>query len=130
MKKVSSMGGKIKECQIQLGSLHYFKCPTEKHWLYLNSFEIFWIDTSLWISGGIKDTNSNLLALYENSEFIIIGEGGNVTTSKGPDLPVPLSNHAMVSINNTLSMIIGGLSSIDTGSFDVFFESALTFWYD
>ena len=75
------------------------------------------IDTSLWISGGITSGG-------ENSEFIIIGEDGNITTIKGPDLPIPLFKHAMVSINNTLSMIIGGLSS------DLFKESALTFWYD
>ena len=89
------------------------------NWKTLNSFEIFCIDTSLWISGGIMDNN-----VYESSEFIIIGEDGNITTSKGPDLPIPLFKHAMVSINNTLSMIIGGLSS------DLFKESALTFWYD
>ena len=70
------------------------------------------------------DNNDNILKLYENSEFIIIGEGGNATTSKGPDLPIPLFKHAMVSINNTLSMVIGGLSS------DLFKESALTFWYE
>ena len=78
---------------------------------------------SLWITGG-TDNYANGDNVHQNSEYIIIGEDENITTTQGPDLPIPLFKHAMVSINNTLSMVIGGLSS------DLFKESALTFWYD
>ena len=56
-------------------------------------------DTTLWISGGESDVAKS------SSEYINLGR-----TMSGPDLPVPLDGHQMVSINATFTMIIKGPS--------------------
>ena len=56
--------------------------------------------TKLWITGGLNtDTNSYLVS----SEFITL-EGSKA----GPELPIPIDSHALVAIDNTLSLLIGG----------------------
>ena len=67
--------------------------------------------TTLWVTGGRG--NNGRLASTEK----ITMEG----TMPGPDLIVALQEHAMVAINSTVSMIIGGWD----GS-----NSASTFYYD
>ena len=54
----------------------------------------------LWITGGLNtDTDSYLVS----SEFITL-EGSKA----GPELPIPIDSHALVAIDNTLSLLIGG----------------------
>jgi hypothetical protein len=55
---------------------------------------------SLWITGGFSlDTDSRLAS----SEYITL-EG----SIPGPDMPIPVDVHALVAINKTCSLIIGG----------------------
>ena len=56
---------------------------------------------------------------YLNSTEYITMAG----TMPGPDMPMALSEHAMVAINSSVCMIIGGFN------FDVY-RSASTFYYD
>ena len=57
-------------------------------------------DRILWITGGLDD-NNNLLS---SSEFVQL-DG----STKGPDLPIAIIEHAMININNDQIIIIGGL---------------------
>jgi hypothetical protein len=63
-------------------------------------------DNTLWVTGGF---NYDLLA---STDYVKMSG-----TMPGPDLPMALSRHAMVAINNTCSMVIGD-------------NSASTFYYD
>ena len=55
---------------------------------------------SLWITGGLSlDTGSRLAS----SEYITL-EG----SIPGPDMPIPVNSHALVAINKTCSLLIGG----------------------
>ena len=65
-------------------------------------------DNTLWVTGGIG------IQLIESSTEYVTLTGSML----GPDLPMPLVYHAMVAINSTCSMVIGGL------------YSAFTFYYD
>ena len=56
---------------------------------------------------------------YLNSTEYITMAG----TMPGPDMPMALSEHAMVAINSSVCMVIGGFN------FDVY-RSASTFYYD
>ena len=58
--------------------------------------------TSMWITGGsnIEDGQIN------TTEFITL-EGNR----PGPNLPLPVDAHALVAINDTCSMLIGGITS-------------------
>jgi hypothetical protein len=70
-------------------------------------------DNTLWITGGTGDVG----------EYLKSTEKVTVTgTMPGPDLPMSLYKHAMVAINSTCSMVIGG--GYSSGS------SASTFFYD
>ena len=63
--------------------------------------------TKLWITGGLNTDTKNYLA---SSEFITL-EG----SKPGPEMPMPIDHHALVAIDNTLSMLIGGRSeSVET----------------
>ena len=70
-------------------------------------------DNTLWVTGGWNDGGA--LAF---TEYVTV-----TGTMLGPDLPLALDNHAMVAINRTCSMVIGGSSSSSS-------SSASTFFYD
>ena len=70
--------------------------------------------TKLWITGGFNFDNGRL----GSSEFITL-EGNE----SGPEMPIPLESHALVAIDNTLSMLIGGTT---TGSV----ETPTTHYFD
>ena len=74
-------------------------------------------DNTLWVTGGLSNGWGNA-----TTEYVTV-----TGSMLGPDLPVALRYHAMVAINRTCSMVIGGYygsSSYDHGFF------ASTFFYD
>ena len=54
---------------------------------------------SLWITGGLSSDTGGLAT----SEYITLG--GSIP---GPDMPIPVDLHALVAINKTCSILIGG----------------------
>ena len=70
-------------------------------------------DHTLWVTGGFTESASTA-----STEFVTV-----TGTMLGPDLPIALEKHAMVAINSTFSMVIGGESSY-------FVTYASTFFYD
>ena len=67
-------------------------------------------DKTLWVTGGGND-DVNPVRL-ESTEYV--EETG---TMFGPDLPTTLETHAMVAINSTCSMIIGGVGQLSGSLF-------------
>ena len=72
-------------------------------------------DNTLWVTGGYDYYSGGYFA---STEYVTVT--GNML---GPDLPMALSDHAMVAINSTCSMVIGGED-------ESWFPSASTFFYD
>ena len=68
----------------------------------------------LWVTGGF-----NGAYLLASSEYVTL-----TGTMPGPDLPMPLFRHAIVAINSTSSMVIGGYDENSGG------YSASTLCYD
>ena len=74
-------------------------------------------DNTLWVTGGMKKRirkktigpighpgkPQNLKRSFASTEYVTM-----TGTTPGPDLPKALSGHAMVAINSTFSMVIGG----------------------
>ena len=60
--------------------------------------------------------------VYHNSTEYITMAG----TMPGPDMPMALEEHAMVAINSTVCMVIGGSGGLSSD----YFRSASTFYYD
>jgi len=58
--------------------------------------------TKLWVTGGWSSDTGYLAS----SEYITL-QG----SEPGPELPIPIYYHALVAIDNTLSLLIGGLNS-------------------
>ena len=56
-------------------------------------------DNALWVTGGFYDD----IGVLNSTEYVTITK-----TVPGPDLPMALEAHAMVPINSTCSMVIGG----------------------
>ena len=73
-----------------------------------NAASIVLNDNILWVTGGYNGVK------LASTEYVKM-----TGTMLGPDLPMALEYHAMVAINSTCSMVIGGNS-----------DSALTFFYD
>ena len=71
-------------------------------------------ETILWITGPLA-----------SSEYIRISG-----SSPGPDLPIDLSDHAMIAINTTHSMVIGGYSSASTIDLTFYFNRGNQQWID
>ena len=70
-------------------------------------------DNTLWVTGGIDYATMGNGWDLASTEYVKM-----TGTMLGPDLPMALSDHAIVAINSTCSMVIGGG------------YSALTFFYD
>ena len=64
----------------------------------IGAASIVFKNNALWVTGG---TNHN--GLLASTEYITMTK-----TMPGPDLPMALDSHAMVAINSTCSMVIGG----------------------
>ena len=72
-------------------------------------------DKTLWVTGDFF--------IGASTEYVTV-----TGTTHGPDLPMALTYHAMVAINSTCSMVIGGHSYLDYSYPDGY--SASTFFYD
>ena len=72
-------------------------------------------DHTLWVTGGYTESEDSTAS----TEFVTV-----TGTMLGPDLPIALQKHAMVAINSTFSMVIGGESGY------LFVNYASTFFYD
>ena len=59
-------------------------------------------DNTLWVTGGYNNNHGGNLA---STEYVTL-----TGTMFGPDLPMTLRSHAMVAINSTCSMVIGGFT--------------------
>ena len=58
------------------------------------------VGNRLWVLGGCCD------AAARTSEYVSITDG--INSEVGPDLPISLQDHAVVSLNETTAMLIGG----------------------
>ena len=80
-------------------------------------------DNILWVTGGWSG------AYLASTEYVT-----STGTILGPNLPQPLTNHAMIAINKTCSMVIGGISTDYSASTSFNGEQAedqdRTFFYD
>ena len=76
-----------------------------------NAASIVLNDNTLWVTGGYNGVG------LASTEYVKM-----TGTMLGPDLPMALGYHAMVAINSTCSMVIGGANYNGI--------SALTFFYD
>ena len=76
---------------------------------------------SLWITGGLSTDTGSILATSES----ITLEG----SIPGPEMPIPINSHALVAINKTCSILIGGRT---TGSVTLptvyYFEHEGKYW--
>ena len=59
----------------------------------------------LWVTGG-SGSVSGVVVQHASTEYVTLAG-----TMLGPNLPQALTNHAMVAINKTCSMVIGGYSA-------------------
>ena len=75
-------------------------------------------DNTLWVTGGVDYATMGNVWDLASTEYVKM-----TGTMLGPDLPIALSDHAIVAINSTCSMVIGGDSH--SGVY-----SASTFFYD
>ena len=64
-------------------------------------------ETTLWITGGWSSDTVSIQAILDTSELITL-EGNEL----GPQLPIHVDLHALVAIDNTLSMLIGGRTPV------------------
>jgi hypothetical protein len=79
-------------------------------------------DNTLWVTGGLSDVCMYNVCGWSlvSSEYVTV-----TGTMLGPDLPTSRFHHAMVAINSTCSMVIGGYSQ---GYVIISYGS--TFYYD
>jgi hypothetical protein len=89
-----------------------------------NAASIVLNDNTLWITGGYgHGLGTGRLA---STEYVTV-----TGTILGPDLPMTLEYHAMVAINSSCSMVIGGYSDweLGIGYYDDYYHAS-TFFYD
>ena len=72
-------------------------------------------DNTLWVTGGVRGVDFHW-SIFASTEYVTV-----TGTMIGPDLPMALGFHAMVAINSTCSMVIGGYIGVTLAS---------TFFYD
>ena len=65
-------------------------------------------DNALWVTGG----SNHIGGLHASTEYVTITK-----TMSGSDLPMALEAHAMVALNSTCSMVIGGNSNDDQANY-------------
>ena len=62
------------------------------------------VGNRLWVLGGCMDSKCEVVA--RTSEYVSINEG--IHSEVGPDLPISLMKFAVVALNETTAMLIGG----------------------
>jgi hypothetical protein len=72
---------------------------------------VVWNNTTLWLTGGHLDTGKT-----KSTEFVQL-----TGTTPGPDLPLKVSRHCLVSLNDTTLLLIGGILKEGTYSKATFF---------
>ena len=72
-------------------------------------------NNTLWVTGGYDHQSRNRLKSTE----CVTKEG---KTSKGPDLPLALEDHAIVALNRGVFILIGGSSGAGSSSATYFYE--------
>ena len=77
-------------------------------------------NNTLWVTGG-EDQSWKTLKTTE----LVTKEG---KTSKGPDLPLALEDHAIVALNSGVFILIGGWSDNDIGSSATYFYEEKKGW--
>jgi hypothetical protein len=75
---------------------------------------VVWNSTTLWLTGGYSDGTG----YTKSTEFVQL-----TGTTPGPDLPLGVSQHCLVSLNDTTVLLIGGYLSYST-------RSSATFYYN
>jgi hypothetical protein len=60
-------------------------------------------NTTLWLTGGFILDSGGYMAVTKSTEFVQLNG-----TTPGPDLPLELFHHCLVSVNETTILLIGG----------------------
>ena len=68
-------------------------------------------DNALWVTGGFYDD----IGVLNSTEYVTMTK-----TMPGPDMPMALEGHAIVPINSTCSMVIGGGSHGEGANYCLF----------
>ena len=81
-------------------------------------------DNNLWITGGLNyDTDEHV----SSTEYIL----KNGESVKGPELPLAVSDHTVIGINSTFSMVIGGTLDMRNGiDFTFYYDHYNQVWFD
>jgi hypothetical protein len=79
---------------------------------------VVWNSTTLWLTGGSHGNSG----ITKSTEFVQL-----TGTTRGPDLPLGVYGHCLVSLNDTTALLIGGQGGSD-GTFSV--NSKATFYYN
>jgi hypothetical protein len=84
-------------------------------------------DNTLWVTGGSGGSGSIGGEFLASTEYVTLTE-----TMPGPTMPIGLFHHAMVAINSTFSMVIGGTAGnwIQTLIMTGTAQTILTYFYD
>ena len=91
-------GGFVDECY----SLTSEKATLVTHMSFMraSAASIVFNDNALWVTGGFYHS----IGVLDSTEYVTMTK-----TMPGPNLPMALEAHAMVPINSTCSMVIGGV---------------------
>ena len=101
LKKHLLLGYIFKECYM-IGhetSRFHVNMTQRRHWA-----ASIVVGNRLWVLGGCMDSKCEFVA--RTSEYVSINDG--IHSEVGPDLPISLENHAVISLNETTAMLIGG----------------------
>jgi N-acetylneuraminic acid mutarotase len=110
-------GGLVGDTVIICGGHECYSLTSEKATLVTHmsvwrkyAASIVFNDNTLWVTGGYGGGGgAGTVAVYfASTEYVTV-----TGTMPGPDLPMDLYKHAMVAINSTFSMVIGGYRYID-----------------
>ena len=80
------------------------------------------VGNRLWVLGGCIDSICQAVAI--TSEYVSINDG--INSEVGPDLPFSIYFHAIVSLNDTTAMLIGGDYSSIIHSYTTYYYSHFT----
>jgi hypothetical protein len=86
-----------------------------------NAASVVWNSTTLWLTGGWLDTG-----ITKSTEFVQL-----TGSTPGPDLPLEVSSHCLVSLNDTTLFLIGGyLPDLTYSKATVFYNTDRKTWTD